>query len=251
MITTIIQARVSSTRLPKKVLLPLGGKTVLENVVERVRKAKYIGEVIVATSNGKDDDKIVQLCEKKGIKYFRGSLDDVLDRYYQTAKRFQAENICRITADCPLIDPEVVDRVAKEYLEGEYDFISNTHPVATFPDGFDVEIFSFKTLEKAWREAVLLSEREHVTSYIWNNPDKFKICNIKNNIDLSDYRLTIDEDEDYKLLKKIFKEVSNLTILNIIKFLDERQDIKKINADITRDEGYYKSLEKDRTRFNN
>ncbi|MFA4833307.1 MAG: glycosyltransferase family protein [Patescibacteria group bacterium] len=246
MITTIIQARISSTRLPGKVLLPLGGKTVLENVVERVRKAKLIGETVVATSNGKDDDKIVELCETRGIKYFRGSLDDVLDRYYQTAKHFQAESICRITADCPLIDPEVIDRVAKKYLEGEYDYVSNTHPTATYPDGLDVEIFSFKALERAWQEAILLSEREHVTSYIWNNPDKFKIGNVKNSLDLSTYRLTIDENKDYELLKKIFKEVSNLTMLNIVKFLDERQDIKNINADITRDEGYYKSLENDK-----
>ena len=246
MITTIIQARISSTRLPEKVLLPLGGKSVLENVVERAKGAGRIGEIIVATSSGKDDDKIVRLCEEKGIKYFRGNLDDVLDRYYQAAKIFKAENICRITADCPLIDPEIIDQVAEEYLKGGYDYAANNHPVATYPDGFDVEIFSFKALEKAWREATLPSEREHVTAYIWNHPDKFKIYNVRNDIDLSSYRLTIDEDKDYELLKKIFKEVTDLTTTNILKFLDEHQDIKNINTGIVRDEGYYKSLKKDK-----
>lgn len=246
MITTIIQARIGSTRLSGKVLLPLGGKTVLENVVARVKRAKQIREAIVATSDGGEDDKIVELCERKGIKYFRGSLDDVLDRYYQAVKHFQAENICRITADCPLIDPEVIDGVAQKYLEGGYDYVANNHPVATYPDGFDVEIFSFKALEKTWREAVLPSEREHVTAYIWNHSDKFKIYNVKNDIDLSNYRLTIDESKDYELLKEIFKEVADLTTPKILKFLDEHQAVKNINAKITRDEGYYKSLAKDK-----
>src|SRR3989338_4457950 len=249
MITTISQARSSSTRLPEKMLLLLGRRTILENVVARVQKAKLVGEIIVATSDSEADDRIAQLCEERGIRYFRGSLDDVLDRYYQAAKHFQAENVCRVTADCPLIDPEVIDLVAKKYLAGGYDYVSNNHPVATYPDGLDVEIFSFRALEKTWREAVLPSEREHITAHIWNHPDKFKIYNVKNDIDLSDYRLTIDKTADYELLKVIFKEVSDRTTPNILKFLNEHQNIKNINAKITRDEGYYKSLEYDKINF--
>jgi len=235
-----------STRLPKKVLLPLGNKTILENVVDRVRQAKTIGQVIVATSTEPDDDAIAKLCEEKGIQYFRGSHEDVLDRYYQTAKKFNAEHICRITADCPLIDPAVLDEAVKQYQKGGYDQVSNSHPVATYPDGFDTWIFSFAALEKSWQEAKLPSEREHVTSYMWNHPEKFKIFNVKNKVDWSGYRLTIDEDRDYEALKIIVEQVKDLTMENIVKFLDEHPEVKKINAPIERDEGYRKSLEEDK-----
>lgn len=246
MITAIIQARMRSTRLPKKVMLPLGDKTILENVVDRVRQAKTIGQVIVATSIEQDDDIIAKLCEEKGIQYFRGSHEDVLDRYYQTAKHFKAEHICRITADCPLIDPAVVDEAVKQYQEGGYDYVSNSHPIATYPDGFDTWVFSFVALEKSWQEAKLPSEREHVTSYIWNHPEKFKIFNVKNKVDWSDYRLTIDENRDYEALKIIVEQVKDLTMENIVRFLDEHREVKKINAPIQRDEGYQKSLEEDK-----
>lgn len=246
MINAIIQARMRSTRLPGKVLLPLGGKTVLENVVDRVRQAKLIGRVIVATSTEPADDAIANLCRQKQIDYFRGSHEDVLDRYYQAAKHFGAEHICRITADCPLIDPAVIDETAKQYLAGGYDYASNSHPVATYPDGFDIWIFSFAALEKSWQDAKLPSEREHVTSYIWNHPEKFKILNVKNNLDLSAYRLTIDEERDYQALKLIVEQIKNLTMKNIIDFLDSHEEIKKINAPVERDEGYYKSLKQDK-----
>jgi len=244
MITAIIQARMQSTRLPNKVLLPLGG--ILENVVGRVNQAKEIGQVIVATSSETPDDAIAKLCEEKEIKYFRGSLEDVLDRFYQAAKKFKAEHICRVTADCPLIDPAVIDEAAKQYREGGYDYVSNSHPIATYPDGFDTWVFSFAALEKSWQEAKLPSEREHVTSYIWNHPEKFKNFNVKNNVDLSDYRLTIDEERDYEALKIIVGQVKDLTMENIVKFLDEHKEVKKINAPIERDEGYRKSLEQDK-----
>lgn len=234
-----------STRLPNKVLLPLGGKTILENVVERVKKAETIGQVIVATSNEAPDDAIAGLCEEKGIQYFRGSHEDVLDRFYQAAKQFKAEHICRATADCPLIDPAVIDEAAKQYIGGGYDYVSNSHPIATYPDGFDTWIFSFAALKKSWQEAKLPSEREHVTSYIWNHPEKFKNFNVKNNVDLSGYRLTIDEERDYEALKIIVDRVKDLTMENIVKFLDEHKEIREINAPISRDEGYRKSLAED------
>lgn len=242
MITAIIQARMSSTRLPKKVLLPLGNKTVLENVINRVRQAKLISNIIVATSVEFADDVLEKFCLEKKINCFRGDSDDVLDRYYQTARQFKVEHICRITSDCPLIDPVVVDKAAGIYLTGKYDYIANNHPIATYPDGLDTEIFSFFALKKTWKEASLPSEREHVTSYIWKNPDKFKIYNLKNNKDLSGYRLTIDEEKDYKLLQAIFSQVKDLTTINIINFLDNDQKTRDINKNIIRDEGYLQSL---------
>lgn len=246
MITAIIQARMSSTRLPGKVLLPLGDRTVLEQVVFRTRQAKKIGRVVVATSTEPEDDSIAALCKSKNIDCFRGSLTDVLDRYYQAAKFYQADNICRITADCPLIAPEAIDLVAAKFLEGGFDQVSNSHPVATFPDGYDTWIFSFAALEKSWTEAKLPSEREHVTAYMWNHPEIFKIFNLKNDADQSQYRLTIDNPEDYELLQNIFKNVPVLSTENIIGFLDKNQDIKNLNIKHKRDEGYAKSLADDK-----
>jgi spore coat polysaccharide biosynthesis protein SpsF (cytidylyltransferase family) len=246
MITAIIQARLSSTRLPNKVLLPLGDKTVLEHVIDRVTQAKHISRVIVATSTEDEDGQIAALCDRIGVACFRGSLHDVLDRYYHAAKAYNAQHICRVTGDCPLIDPHAIDEVAEVYIKGGYDFVSNSHPVATYPDGYDCWIFSFAALKKSWREAKLFSEREHVTSYIWNHPELFKTYNVKNDTDLSKHRLTIDEPRDYKLLQQVIAHVSDLTTDNIIHFLDTHTDVSSINADIMRDEGYAKSLEQDK-----
>lgn len=246
MITAIIQARIRSTRLPGKVLLALGGKTILENVVERARQAELINRVVLATSTEAADDAIANLCSEKDIVYFRGSENDVLDRFYRAALAYKAENICRLTADCPLIDPTIIDKAAREFLSGDYDYVSTSHPVATYPDGFDTWIFSFAALEQSWREAKLPSEREHVTSYIWNHPEKFKIGSIKNKIDLSAYRLTIDEPADYEALKLVVANVADLNLENIIQFLKTNAKAKKLNANITRDAGYQKSLQEDK-----
>ena len=245
MITAIIQARLGSTRLPQKVLLPLGKKTVIESVIDRVRASKNINEIIVATTIQPEDQKIFNFCHDKNIKCFRGSLEDVLDRYYQAAKHFGVQHIARITSDCPLIDPNAIDEVAEKYLEGSFDYVSNNHPAATYPDGLDTEIFSFKALGKAWRDAKLKSEREHVTPYIWKKPDIFRLFTVKNPVDLSEYRLTIDEPRDYELLQVVVSQVKPLTTRNILKFLDNNSTIKEINAAIKRDEGYAKSLKED------
>lgn len=245
MITAIIQARLSSTRLPNKMLLPLNGKTVLENVVDRVKKAKNIDKVIVATSNQPEDIQIENLCKSKKIICFRGDLNDVLDRYYQTAKKYKIKHIARITGDCPLIDSGLIDKVADVYLSNNYDYISTGRIVSTFPDGLDTEIFNFNSLEKTWREAKLPSEREHVTPYIWKNTDKFKVFTVINNIDLGNYRLAIDEEKDYLLIKNIYENVKVLTTENILKYIDKNMNVKIINAEIERDEGYFKSLKED------
>ena len=248
-ITALVQARLNSKRLPKKVLLPLGGKTVLECVVERVSKAKYIKEVVVVTSSEKSDDPIAKLCRHKKIKYFRGSLSDVLDRYYQASRSLGLENICRVTSDCPLIDPDIIDIAAKKYLEGKYDYVGINRPLGqeTYPDGFDAEFFSFKPLEKAWKEASLKSEREHVTTYMWKNPKKFKIFSVKSPINLSQYRLTLDEPKDYELIKLIYEKVKPLQMTNIISFLEGNKNILEMNKNIQKNIGYIKSLQEDRS----
>ena len=245
MITTIIQARMSSTRLPKKVLLPLGDTTVLGHTVRQVRKAEKIGQVIVATSTGEDDDRIEAYCTQEGIKVFRGSLTDVLDRYYKTAEAYKAEHIARITSDCPLIDPVIIDRVATEYEKGTCDYISTGRITSTFPDGMDTEIFSFEALQSAWKEAKLPSEREHVTPFIWNHPERFRVIEMRNDRDLSSVRLTLDEERDYQVIKDIISNVANLSMESIVRYIEAHPEIAHINGSIIRDEGYHKSLKQD------
>lgn len=245
MITAIIQARFNSKRLPGKVLLPLGGKTILECVVRRVKKAKKISKVIVATSINESDNRIAETCKKNGIDCIRGSLEDVLDRFYEAAIKLNTENICRITADCPLIDPGIIDQVAEVFESGKFDYVSTGRIKSTFPDGLDTEIFTFEALERAFKEARLPSEREHVTPYIWKNPKLFKISTLVNDADLSEFRLTVDEPVDYEMLKKIYSKVKDLSWLEVIKFLRDNKKHLDLNSNVKRDEGYFKSLEKD------
>ena len=248
-ILAIIQARISSTRLPKKVLLDLEGKTVLEHVVERVNRSKRISEVIVATTINSEDLEIVKLCSNKGIRVFCGSEDDVLDRFYQVAKLIKPKHIVRITADCPMIDPNVIDKTINLHLYQNSDYTCNTLN-ETFPDGLDVEIFTYEALEKAWKEAILTSEREHVTPYIRKHEEIFKISGLEKKQNLSKKRWTIDEYDDYKFLKVIFKNVyvknSNFRMNDILKYLRKNPDVERMNNQIVRNEGYLKSVEEDR-----
>lgn len=246
MIVAIIQARMSSSRLPGKMLLPLGSGTVLEHTIHQVRKAKSMGKIVLATTNRPDDDGIVELCKKIDIPVFRGSLEDVLDRYYQAARQAGAEHICRITGDCPLIDPTIIDRVADEYERSKCGYISTGRVESTFPDGMDTEIFSFAALERAWNEAKLPSEREHVTPYIWKHPNLFKISEFKNDRDLSKVRLTIDEPVDYEVLKNIVANVRDLSMNSIVEYLEKHPEVAALNGSIMRDEGYAKSLKTDK-----
>lgn len=249
MITAIIQARVSSNRLPKKVLLKLNGRTVLENVVNRVRQSRLIKRVIVATSTDQADDAIAKLCQSKKIEYFRGDLNNVLERFYQTALACQLTDICRITADCPLLDPKIIDLAAKKYLAAKVDYLSTAYPLPSYPDGLDVEIFSFKALAKARAEAKLLSEQEHVTPYIWKNPKKFRLLNLKNKTDLSGLRWTLDEPRDLKLIKAIYRRLGKTKKIfglpEILNLLKQEPELSKINGQIQRNEGYLKSLKED------
>lgn len=236
-IVCIVQARVGSTRLPGKVLKEMCGKTVLEHDVIRLKLIKNIDEIVIATTELDRDNKIVEECKKMNVKYFRGSEQNVLARYYYAAKENNADIVVRVTSDCPLIDPEVSSKIIEFYLENmdKYDYVSNTID-RTYPRGLDIEVFSFKALEKAFKEAIIERDKEHVTPYIWDNPDKFKLCQYRNDIDYSYLRWTLDTEEDYLLISTVYKELYGtkdiLGFNNIIELFKKKPNIRQINENI-------------------
>jgi len=238
-VLVIIQARYNSTRFPGKVVKKINNKTILEILIKRLIKSKYVSKIIVACSKNQKDKAIINVCKKTGINYFSGSENDVLDRYYQAAKKYKALNIVRITADCPLIDPKIVDQVIINFFLKKVDYASNVNP-PTFPDGMDIEIFKFSVLKEAYTKAKLVSEREHVTPFIINNK-KFKKFNLQNFEDNSSLRLTLDEKEDFILIKKIIKSFKNnihFNLKNILDLYKKNRDFFLINSHIKRNEGY-------------
>jgi len=245
----IIQARSNSTRLPKKVTKKIEGKTILEHVIERAKKIKNCSRIILATTNKKEDDILENTAKKLDIEVFRGSEEDVLDRYYQSAKFFKIDPIVRVTADCPLLDADIAEKVINFYFQNNYDYVSNVNP-PTFPDGMDVEVFNFKSVEKSWKEAKLRSEREGVNDYILKNPHLFKMGNLANDEDISNIRLTLDEKEDMILIKKIYKELYNKNyffgLKDILELFKRKPELIKINQHIARNEGSVKFLKEDR-----
>jgi spore coat polysaccharide biosynthesis protein SpsF len=237
-ITTIIQTRTGSSRLPDKVLMPLQGRPLFLRQIERVRAARLCGRVVVATTTDASDDVIADICLNEGLLLFRGHPQDLLDRHYQAALRYPAGAVIKIPSDCPLIDPQVIDQVTGYYLghPGAYDYVSNLHP-ATWPDGNDVEIMTFSALEQAWREAVRPMEREHTTPFIWERSERFRIGNVAmgDGEDLSmTHRYTIDYPEDYTFIRAVFDELYPLNPLfgttDILSLLERRPDIYAINA---------------------
>jgi spore coat polysaccharide biosynthesis protein SpsF (cytidylyltransferase family)/RimJ/RimL family protein N-acetyltransferase len=245
MIAGIIQARMGSTRLPGKVMKFIFGKPVLWHVVSRVSQSIFIDKIIVATTTEPEDDIIEQFCCNEKIPVFRGSKNDVLDRYYQCARQFKADDIVRITADCPLHDSGVIDHVIREYHEGAYDYVTNTFEY-TYPDGLDVEIFSFSALENAWKNATLESEREHVTPYIRKN-SAIKKKNVTSLTRYPSYRLTLDTPEDYKFITLIFEGLgrSYFSLDDVVAYLEKHPALLMINQHIGLNEGYLKSLIQD------
>lgn len=249
-ITAILQARFSSQRLPGKVLTPILGKPMLYRQIERIQACQKIDNLIVATSISPTDDPIAQFCESEKLTCFRGNLDDVLDRFYQAAKEANAKHVMRLTGDCPLIDPQIMDEMITTYLSGDWDYVTNRTP-PTFPDGLDVEIMSFACLETTWKIATLTSDREHVTPYIYRRTDtEFKIKNIENPIDLSNHRWTVDEPSDIDLVRHIYDALyptnKNFNMKDILDFLDKNPQLISLNHHIERNQGYRKSLEKDK-----
>ncbi|MDO8564872.1 MAG: GNAT family N-acetyltransferase [bacterium] len=250
MIVAIIQARMGSTRLPGKVLMKAGGKTLLEHLVRRVKRARTLDAIVVATTENLEDDAIAALAKKLLVGVFRGSEHDVLDRYYRAAEQAKADTVVRLTGDCPLMDPQVIDRVVSLFKKNQrrYDYVSNVRP-PTFPDGMDVEVFSFKVLQKMWREAELPSEREHVTAYIANHPELFAIGNVRAKKDFSHLRLTVDTPADLTLISSIITAFAGRKnypdAQDIVAFLKRHPNLIKSNQHIGRNEGYAKSLRED------
>jgi len=248
MICCIIQARTGSARLPKKVIQKIDNDlTVLDYVIDQIKYSQKIEKIVVATTNLIEDDLICKYANLQKIECFRGSSEDVLDRFYQCAKKYSAKTIVRITADNPLIDPNIIDKVINEY--NKCDFITNTLE-RTFPYGTEVEVFSFVSLEKAWENAKKPSEREHVTPFIRNPKNKFVLKNIKNQKNISNFRYTVDKLEDLQLVKEIIKNISTRPIFlqDIIKLNKDKPDIFEINKNIKHD-GYLSSIEKDEQYF--
>lgn len=248
-IVAIIQARTGSTRLPKKVLKKIEKKAMLQHVIDRIKRSNLIQEIIIATTTKREDEPIVKLAEESKVKWFRGKENDVLDRYYQAAKKFRIDVIVRITADCPLIDPKISDIVIEYFLKNRFDYVSNINPY-TYPDGLDTEVFSFEVLKKAWKKARKASEREHVTSYILNHPEIFRIGNVENDKDFSHMRWVVDEESDLKFVREVYKRMyKNSQIFymeDILSILKKEPKLAKINSSISRNEGYIKSLKEER-----
>jgi len=231
----IIQARMGSTRLPGKVLMDLEGRTILDRVVTRVRRAKSLADVVVATTDLPEDDAIVDECNRLGVRFYRGSSDDVLDRYYRAAAAAEAEGIVRITSDCPLIDPEIIDNLLWYIANAPpVDYHSNILDYRTFPRGLDVEYMSWSTLETAWKEAIDPAEREHVTLYIYRRPEQFRLSGMRNDDDLSDHRWTVDTPEDLELVRKIYHALGrdDFNLDDVLGVLELHPEWSAINAHI-------------------
>ncbi len=244
----IMQARMGSTRLPGKVMLRVDEKnSVLYYVIKQISQSKLCDKLVIATTTLPEDEKIVEFAKNTNILYFRGSVDDCLDRYYQCAKELSLSTIVRITCDNPLIDPTLVDDAISFYKSNSYDYVTNCRE-RTFPQGTEVEIFSFSALQIAWNEAKKHSEREHVTPYFYNNPDKFKIFNITNYKNISNLRWTVDRREDLDFVKAVISKIKKSPILmtDILQLLEREPDLTKINNNYIMDEGYAKSLETDK-----
>ena len=244
----IIQVRMGSSRLPGKVLKKLDNKnTVLDYVINQISHCKLIDKIIIATTQEKNDDVIVEFAKNKGLLYFRGDSLDVLDRYYQCAKTFSVDVIVRATSDNPVNDPEIIDELIKIFLNNKFNYATN-ELIRSFPQGIFAQIMSFTTLENTWNNAKLPSEREHVSPYIEKNKDKFKIYNLKHADNLSHIRLTVDRENDLLFVQKIIEQIKKKPILinDILKVLEKNPDLLEINKNYVLDEGYKKSLNDDK-----
>jgi len=240
----IIQARMTSTRLPGKVMADVAGNPMLYHVVRRAQQARTLDLVVVVTSDRPTDDVVARFCRKAEIPCFRGSEEDVLDRYYQAAKRFEADVIVRLTADCPLLDSAVIDKVVRVFQRGDYDYVSNALE-PSYPNGLDTEVFPREVLEKAWREAHLKSDREHVTPFIEEQPDLFRLENVKYDQDLSALRWTVDRPQDLEFVRRVYDYLGPLPsfgMMEILALLGEHPELMEINAGIQRNETYQKPI---------
>lgn len=246
-IFAIIQARTGSTRLPKKILMKINGMTVLESLLHQLSYSKYLTKKIVATTTKTSDDVLIEFLSSLGTDYFRGSELDVLDRYYQCAKYYRAQNIVRISGDAPFIDPQIVDKIVEYFTNSDFDYVNNFNKKNRYPVGAEVEVFTFKTLEEAWKNAIKASEREHVTPYVYNNPQQFRLGHLEYTHDLSHLHWTVDRSEDLEFVKAIYKKINKSPILleDILALLEKKPELLEINKKTDPHEGYKKSLRQD------
>lgn len=252
-ILAITQARYGSTRLPAKILKEVNGQTLLEIHLRRILKSKLISKLKIATTNEEGSKYIVAVADKVGVEYFKGSVEDVLSRFYGTAEPEAPDYVVRLTSDCPLIDPVVIDETIQYCIENNVDYARTD--AACFPDGLDTEVFKFSALVQAYKEANLSSEREHVTPYIWKNStawggEKFTSLKLQNKYgiyDASEYRITIDEPEDFEVIKALIESLgTDKEWKEYIDYLLAHEEIKKINSNFGYNEGYEKSIKNDK-----
>jgi spore coat polysaccharide biosynthesis protein SpsF len=254
-VVAIVQARMSSTRLPGKVLLDIGGETMLARVVRRVQRAISVQQTIVAATQGVADEPIVQECERLGVEMYRGAEEDVLDRFYQAACAYEASTVLRITSDCPLIDPGVIDQVVRAFEEAAPDYASNVIR-RTFPRGLDTEVLAFQALERAWREATKPYERFHVTPYLYQHPEQFRLLSVtwwgleavppsgapqsaahngQLAGDASQYRWTVDTAEDLSFVREVYRRLGNddsFRWTEVLDLLEQDPDLSELNRSV-------------------
>lgn len=232
-VVAIIQARMGSTRLPGKVLADIQGQPMLAHVLVRTRGARTVNEVIVATTTESPDDVIVDFCREHQSPCFRGSEEDVLDRYYRAAKQFAANVVVRITSDCPLIDPGVIDKLVLAFLDRRPDYASNG-VIRTYPRGLDTEVIGCDTLELAWRDARLPYQRSHVTPYIYENPKQFKILSVTAERDFSEFRWTVDTEQDLEFIRAVYARLGPgaFSWVDVIKLLESEPQLATLNQSV-------------------
>ena len=248
MIAGILQVRVGSTRLPFKVLKKIQEKTLIELYIERVKKSKLINKIIIATTTNSDDDIIAQIANRINIDCFRGSENDLLDRYYQCAKQYDVDIIVRLCNDDPFVDYEIIDESISLLVHETADWVTN-HLNPTYPEGLDLDVFYFETLKIVWEKANLKSEREHVFPYIYNNIDNFYVISMEQKQDYSYLRWTLDYKEDFQMTKKVYDYLYDDKHIflqkDILKLIEKYPEIKNINSNIDHYEGIKKSAKED------
>lgn len=246
-VLAIVQARCSSSRLPGKVIKELAGKPMIIHELDRLSRSKMIDKIVLATSTEASDDPLAQVVADAGEAVYRGNLDDVLDRYYQCAKEHHPEHVVRITGDCPVIDWRLVDNVINTHIKHGNDY---TNLSEDYPDGLDTEVMKFSALEEAWNKANLLSEREHVTLYLRNHENDFKLETIPCKENLEFMRWTVDEPQDFVFMTQVFAELYNsnhdFSMDDILLLLREKPELMDINQGIQRNGGLAKSLANDK-----
>lgn len=231
----IVQARMTSTRLPGKVLKTVLGKTLLEYQIERLQRVKLADQIVIATTTNNTDQPIIDLCQRLSIPYYRGSEEDVLSRYYEAATLYKTDTVVRLTSDCPLIDPTVIDEVINYYNENKCDYVSNTLD-RTYPRGMDTEVFSYKVLKEAFDNAIELPEREHVTPFIYRRPEQYCLGSVKLITNQSQYRWTVDTLEDFELIEKILSTLyptnPEFSMQDCLELLQRHPKWERINSHI-------------------